>query len=67
MDEAYRVYICHGEHDMGYEVDIPEATVERFKLADKEFKEAEEAMYAFYLTARKTGHKETRQDASSNL
>ena len=52
MDEYYRIYICRDNQDWGIEVEAPEDLIQRFKAADKAFREAEDELYVFYKAAK---------------
>ena len=53
FDEMNRMYIIdEKEWGMPIEVDVPDELVERFKKAEKEFREADEEMYQLFLKAR---------------
>jgi hypothetical protein len=52
MDESYRIFIVENDPTWGIEVEVPEDLIQRFKAAEKTFREIEDELYALYMAAK---------------
>jgi len=54
-DDMWKLYIADETNlfSFGFDVEVPDELIERFKVASKAFRTVEDELYEFYLAAKK--------------